>query len=1639
MNINYILSQINKELPEDFQNLWRRISYISPDNEAKKKLNPIIKKNLSEIKINNKPIKNKIAIITENIDDISPKFLEIMASDYELTLICSDKTEKYSLFNTISIDISSKSTENFIFPVNILNNNFSLVYFHNIKTAESILLANIRIAPIQVTGYGYPVSTFGAEIDYFICGAEVEIIDKLNSNYSECPVIIPGIGLPLSEPRIKKKEEAKGEFIILCLSNVSNLNSQYLLLLKNISSRVNKKIKFRFFEMVGTVGTEHCSVPTGLSELNYEIINIVSKQEYSNSIAGANIVIDKNLVSDFNLVIEALLLGKPVVTFEGDNACNRISSAILKKVFLNEMISSRENEFIIKILKIINDDSYRSRLIEKIKNTNLKSLFEESDSLFFKKAIEYLLENNNKLKAKKDPVFIEALDNNNYLIYRTSQAIIKNTFFNLFKKKQFENLSAELINQLTRFGYDDLSFENKDTLKSLSDFLETFLEIFLNENFIIPANYAEQFISLNSVISGLIYITEITSHDDCLKTLLAGNYEAFSQLEGNSSPDPGQKEKNINKFIKILTLYSMRNKVPLNYVSLFSFDSHLASLWYWKCFELDSVITETNYNNFQKHLENISVISDYLEFHQRIDFPYFISTYISSEKDKLIKQKVNVLIKERQKNMEINNTPDKKKIAIISGFMYPKHAVYKTIFKFIETLAEDYELTLIHLGNWNYDKNIKIFKKIINIKLENGFLDLSAIKNNHFGLVFYPDIGMSTESVFLSNLRIAPVQVMGYGHPVSTFGSEIDYFITGQYIEVFEKAGDNYSERPIVLDGMGIYPSNLTYQSKNIKKKTDKFIISCSWANQKINYPHLLNLKKILAMSKKKVLFRFFPGPHYSLNLSSLRKELASVLGDDNFEIIYNKPYQDYMELLEETDLALDSYHFGGFNIIMDSLYSGKPIITLEGNKAYNRFAAYTLRNLGLEELVSTRNNEFIIKVAKFINNDDLRKTITEKIKNLNLNFKLKSDEPAFFKEAIDYLITNHNDLKEHGTNNPVFILSKYDVICKQYLDEIDHFMSREYSNNPENLRELNLFIKNFLDNFIRADFIIPEEYIEKFVFFSGFIGFLVSISELKNTDKYISSLLNNQIENFKISSKIQLVKILTLYSLKNAVSLDYKKLFSDEPVIATKWYWQYFRLTGYICAEYHDRIKNHLSNFELTEKTLIPPDIVYPYFNLTYLPETGLQEDNSPQGGAPVSIDSKALLWKQNKVLLNSEAKLQGVLNTDKNFKYKINTLIKSWFKNIYVINSPEKNKIAIISKCLYTGHAVYRCLFRHIESLKDDYELTFINLGKTEQNLDLRIFSKIIPLNFSNNNIDLSVLNKNKFSLIFYPDIGMNPESIYLSNLRIAPLQVMGYGHPVSTFGSEIDYFIGGQDVEVIEKAEDNYSERLVLIPGMGLYPFLPDYQFQGIKNNSDELIIICPWTIQKINPFNLSMLKEILDKSKIKIKIRIFAGVPDTAIFMLVMEDIYSYLGRENVEIIKITPYNDYMELFEGGSLALDPFPFGGYNTVIDAILARKPVITLEGDKAYNRFASAVLKNLDLNELIAKTSDEYISKAVNIINNDNYRDSLFNKIKKINLEKIIFKPNDSIYFKKAIDYLINNHHELKNEEVKRPIIIN
>jgi hypothetical protein len=188
-------------------------------------------------------------------------------------------------------------------------------------------------------------------------------------------------------------------------------------------------------------------------------------------------------------------------------------------------------------------------------------------------------------------------------------------------------------------------------------------------------------------------------------------------------------------------------------------------------------------------------------------------------------------------------------------------------------------------------------------------------------MAYFPDIGMSIESVILANIRLAPIQVSNYGHPVSTFGAKVDYWIGGRDTEDPDRASEHYSERLVLIPGCGQAPVPIQHPPSYPQLADTPVLINCSWAGQKINDDHLQRLAEITRRVRTPVAFKFFPGGSVLENrYLPLRKSLEAALGAHRVQVFGNIGYSQYMTELEAAHFALDAHPFGGYNTAVDLL-----------------------------------------------------------------------------------------------------------------------------------------------------------------------------------------------------------------------------------------------------------------------------------------------------------------------------------------------------------------------------------------------------------------------------------------------------------------------------------------------------------------------------------------------------------------------------------------------------------------------------------------------------------------------------------------------------------------------------------------------
>jgi CRISPR-associated protein Csy1 len=246
--------------------------------------------------------------------------------------------------------------------------------------------------------------------------------------------------------------------------------------------------------------------------------------------------------------------------------------------------------------------------------------------------------------------------------------------------------------------------------------------------------------------------------------------------------------------------------------------------------------------------------------------------------------------------------------------------------------------------------------------------------------------------------------------------------------------------------------------------------------------------------------------------------------------------------------------------------------------------------------------------------------------------------------------------------------------------------------------------------------------------------------------------------------------------------------------------------------------------------------------------------------------------------------------------------------------------------------------------------------------------------------------MIREDALDVLIYPEVGMDPTVMALSSLRLAPIQCAAWGHPVTTGQRCIDYFFSSSDMEP-EDAHAHYTERLVLLPGLGTRYQKPILQIQrdrasfGLPEN--EVLLLCPQSLFKIHPDNDELFAEILSASD-RSRLVLFEGRHPaiTDLFMRRLENSFRSRGidaRKRTVVLPSMRHEDYLQLNSLCDLMLDTLRWSGGNTSLDAIACELPIVTLPGRFMRGRQTAGMLRLMNVEDLVAGDFADYVAKTV------------------------------------------------------------
>jgi len=564
----------------------------------------------------------------------------------------------------------------------------------------------------------------------------------------------------------------------------------------------------------------------------------------------------------------------------------------------------------------------------------------------------------------------------------------------LLLKGHVQEFCRLVVNALIFHEVNTFNTVSPHCVLHISNFVAAVFAAMTMEGFCIPGDQAGNLIVRSHIFANLVALTNYKTTDAVLKHAMG--------FKGN--------------YFKVLFLNTSRNKTRLDAKELYDASPALASLWA-QAYQLPTVGAVQKYvqENLQYHFEQFD--DRYVVTSHLVSSMYFNVTYFAPSEEKRVKTIINRACTKRLGDTEEYSTkPSRSSIAIVTSKWFSSSAVYKSCAPAINNLRDrGYKLTLVHTGRFEASELAREdFDNVIHIKAEAGEINFENLEGNDFGLAYYPDVGMTDESVWLANLRIAPIQATTYGHPVSTWCSEMDYFLIGEEAERIEDVTKNYSETTIVLPGTGVVPADPTVPRKYPKKREDKVIVNCPWGPDKNIYSRLFALKVIwdqCELAKGPMPeFHLFPSPAVNRYNAVIpfKAEIAELLGDTAV-VHTNLNHEAYMEALEDGHLTLNSYPFGGYNTVVESLHMGVPVITQEGNKFYNIVASPLLKSVGLEDLVTPNLAMFIGTTVRLISQPEKLQKYTQILESADLKVIFNQDITPDFERAIETIIGGPN------------------------------------------------------------------------------------------------------------------------------------------------------------------------------------------------------------------------------------------------------------------------------------------------------------------------------------------------------------------------------------------------------------------------------------------------------------------------------------------------------------------------------------------------------------------------------------------------------------------------------------------------------
>lgn len=315
-------------------------------------------------------------------------------------------------------------------------------------------------------------------------------------------------------------------------------------------------------------------------------------------------------------------------------------------------------------------------------------------------------------------------------------------------------------------------------------------------------------------------------------------------------------------------------------------------------------------------------------------------------------------------------------------------------------------------------------------------------------------------------------------------------------------------------------------------------------------------------------------------------------------------------------------------------------------------------------------------------------------------------------------------------------------------------------------------------------------------------------------------------------------------------------------------------------------------------------------------------------------------------------------------------------------------KLRVGIAAQQLREHNGANYCYHWFANLPQEDYEFFTYSFGPSTDALGqkFRQLGTHRDIHFSLEQIEETVMDirKDDLDFLMLPEVGMTNASRMLSMCRLARYQATGWGHPITTGSSEMDFFISS-DLHEGAGAEAHYSEELVLMPNLAQFvePPVFDFDADAFSFEQETVLFGCLQSLFKYVP-EYDAIFAMVAQELPQARFVFLEGSPPhlTQTLQRRLERAFAQLGLDANRHVIFLPRQssaNYDNLMQRMDVLIDTVGWSGGNTSLKSLAMDKPLVTLPGTYKRGRHTLAMYSMMGYHDLVATDRDDLVTKLV------------------------------------------------------------